>query len=322
MSLFKLLLTLIYLGITVIACSQQYPWWTQYRNNQTLYNPAFCGTKRIIDVRMNYRNQWVGFDGAPKTYALSLNGRLLKGRIGLGGFIFKDDIGPFKKINSSITAAYHFRFPDSELSFGVQGNRMSQRFNGQGITLKNQNDIAINQFIEDKAIVNDVSFGVVYYNDRFHIGLGLNNITSSSFKYYKDDISKKGIYKNVPHYNFSAGYNYSDNQYILFENSLHASYINGLPFSFDYTLRIHIMKQIITGLSFRLNDAVALHIGCSIKQNFQIIYSYDIVTSALRKHNRGTHELSCVFSSNLGLTSKKRGSDNRFLKQKYQYLIN
>jgi len=301
--------------------SQQYPWWTQYKVNQTLYNPAFCGTKRLVDFRINYRNQWTGYDGSPKTYALALNARLWKGRVGVGGFIFKDDIGPFKKINSSITGAYHLKFPDSELSFGVQGNYMVQRFNGNDITLRNQQDKAINQFIEDKQSTFDGSFGLLYFNDRFHLGVGANNIAGSSFEYYKNDSLKKGIYTNAAHYNISAGFNWADDIDYTFENSIFASYVPGVPFAFDYTLRFHMKQQLIAGLSFRLNDAIALQLGYTIQEKFQISYSYDIVTSPLRKYQSGSHELTLIFSSNLGTDKRRRGLDKRFTKQRYQYLI-
>jgi type IX secretion system PorP/SprF family membrane protein len=301
--------------------SQQYPWWTQYKVNQTLYNPAFCGTKRLVDIRINYRNQWTGYDGSPKTYALALNARLWKGRVGVGGFIFKDDIGPFKKINSSITGAYHLKFPDSELSFGVQGNYMVQRFNGNDITLRNQQDKAINQFIEDKQSTFDGSFGLLYFNDRFHLGVGANNIAGSSFEYYKNDSLKKGTYTNVAHYNISAGFNWADDIDYTFENSIFASYVPGVPFAFDYTLRFHMKQQLIAGVSFRLNDAIALQLGYTIQEKFQISYSYDIVTSPLRKYQSGSHELTLIFSSNLGTDKRRRGFDKRFTKQRYQYLI-
>lgn len=301
--------------------SQQYPWWTQYKVNQTLYNPAFCGTKRLVDIRINYRNQWTGYDGSPKTYALALNARLWKGRVGVGGFIFKDDIGPFKKINSSITGAYHLKFPDSELSFGVQGNYMVQRFNGNDITLRNQQDKAINQFIEDKQSTFDGSFGLLYFNDRFHLGVGANNIAGSSFEYYNNDSLKKGTYTNVAHYNISAGFNWADDIDYTFENSIFASYVPGVPFAFDYTLRFHMKQQLIAGVSFRLNDAIALQLGYTIQEKFQISYSYDIVTSPLRKYQSGSHELTLIFSSNLGTDKRRRGFDKRFTKQRYQYLI-
>ncbi len=312
---------LIFLIVSLYTHAQQYPWWTQYRSNQTLYNPAFCGTKRLVDVRLNYRNQWTGYDGAPKTYALALNSRLWNGRIGVGGFVFKDDIGPFKKINSSITAAYHLKFPDSELSFGVQGNYMKQRFNGNDVTLRNQQDKAINQYMEDQVGVFDGSFGILYYNDRFHIGAGANNVMGSNYEYYKNDTIKKGLYYNKAHYNISAGINWADNIDFTFENTILAVYIPGVPISFDYTMRMHLKQQLIAGFSFRLNDAIALQLGYTIKEKIQISYSYDIVTSPLRKYQNGTHELSLIFSSNLGTDKKRRGLDKRFIRQRYQYLL-
>ncbi|MCD6017476.1 MAG: hypothetical protein K0S53_597 [Bacteroidetes bacterium] len=312
------------LAFFVTSCglnAQQYPWWTQYRANQTLYNPAFCGTKRVVDVRINYRNQWTGYEGAPKTYALAVNSRLWKGRIGVGGFIFKDDIGPFRNLASSVTAAYHLKFPDSELSFGIQGNYIKQKFVGNNITLRNQQDMAIDQYVEDKAGGFDGSFGLLYFNDRFHLGVGANNITSTKLEHYITDSLKKGTFTSVPHYNVSAGFNWADNTDFTFENSILAVFVPGVPISFDYTMRLHMKQQLIAGFSFRLNDAIALQLGYTIKENIQISYSYDIVTSPLRKYQKGSHELTLIFSSNMGTDKKKRGMDKRFLKQRYQYLL-
>ncbi|MBC7695302.1 MAG: type IX secretion system membrane protein PorP/SprF [Burkholderiales bacterium] len=316
----KYLITIFCL-VGCILSAQQYPWWTQYRANQTLFNPAFCGTKRVVDIRINYRNQWTGYDGAPKTYALSLNSRLWKGRIGIGGFLFKDDIGPFKTLASSITGAYHLKFADSELSFGIQGNYIKQRFNGNDVTIRNHMDKAINQYVEDKAGGFDGSFGLLYYNDRFHLGVGANNIASTKLEYYKTDSLKKTNYINVPHYNISAGFNWADDINYTFENSIVAVFVPGVPISMDYTLRLHIKQQIIAGFSFRLNDAIALQLGYTIKEKFQISYSYDLVTSPLRKYQKGSHELTLIFSSNMATDQKKRGLDKRFLRQRYQYLI-
>lgn len=301
--------------------AQQYPWWTQYRSNQAVLNPGFCGTKRLVDIRINYRNQWTGFEGAPKTYVLAANTRLWKGRVGLGGFVFKDDIGPFKNFSSSFTAAYHLKFPDSEISFGVQGNYLKQSFNGNDVTLRNQQDKAINQYTVDKAGTFDGSFGIVYYNDRFHIAAAANNIAGQTIKHYKNDTIKNGKYTNVPHYNVSAGFNWADSPDFVFENTILAVYVPGIPFAFDYTLRLHMKKQLMAGLSFRFGDAIALQLGYTIKESIQISYSYDFVTSPLRKYQGGSHEIKFVFSSNLGTDQKKKGLNGRFLKQRYQYLL-
>ena len=100
-----------------------------------------------------------------------------------------------------------------------------------------------------------------------------------------------------------------------------ASYVPGVPFSFDYTLRFHMKKQLMAGLSFRVNDAIVLHLGYTLKDNFQIAYSYDVVTSPLRTYQKGSHEIKLVFSSFMGTDKKKRGFNGRFLKQRFQYLL-
>jgi len=303
------------------ALSQQYPWWTQYRGNQILLNPGFCGTKRLVDARVNYRNQWTGFEGSPKTTVLSLHSRFLKGKLGAGGFIFQDNIGPFRNFSSSLTAAYHLKFPDSELSFGVQGNYLKQSFNGSAVTIRNQQDKSVNQYMMDKSGTFDLSFGLVYYNDRFHLGLAGNNLASSSLEYYKNDTLRKGNFNNVPHYNLSAGYNWSENTDFIFENSVMAMFVPGLPPAFDYSLRLHIKNQIMAGFALRFGDAVALQMGYTLNNMVQFTYSYDLVTSPLRKYQRGSHELMIIFSSNLGTDKKRRGLDKRFLKQRYQYML-
>ena len=286
-----------------------------------MMNPAFCGTKRLVDIRLNYRNQWVGYDGAPKTYALSLNSRLWKGRIGVGGFMFQDNIGPFRNTVSSLTFAYHIKFPDTELSFGVQGNYLNQKFIGTDITLRNQQDHAINQYITDAAHTYDGSFGLVYYNDRFHLAAGANNIVGSELKHYKKDKNKSGKYTNTAHYNVSAGYNWADNPDFVFENSVMAVYTSGMPILIDYTLRLHIKKQLMAGFALRFKDAIALQLGYTIMDQFQIVYSYDVVTSPLRKYQSGSHEAKFIWSTNLGTDKKRRGLNKDFIRQKFQYLL-
>lgn len=304
-----------------VAKAQMYPWYTQYRSNLYMFNPGFCGTKRFIDFRLFYRNQWNGFKGAPTTYASSLNFRLADGKLGIGGFAFNDEIGPFKNSHYAGTIAVHLKLEDVELSFGLQGSFLQQTFDGNKVTLHNQVDQAINQYAADKRSNYDGSFGAVLLNDRFYLGLSAINFLGTEIIHYSGDPFYRGKYKTEPSYCLAAGYNYAENENYTFENSIQAIYTGGLPFYIDYTLRLHINKILLTGVSVRLKDAVAIHAGFNIKNQFQVAYSYDIITSPLRKYSGGSHEISLVFSSNLGRDQQKHGFNNRFLKQKFQYLL-
>ncbi|GIV27480.1 MAG: hypothetical protein KatS3mg027_1294 [Bacteroidia bacterium] len=68
---------------------------TQYRGNLYIFNPAFSGTKRWIDARAMYRQQWTGFTGSPTTAAVNFNIRYLNGKLGSGFMVFNDKIGAF-----------------------------------------------------------------------------------------------------------------------------------------------------------------------------------------------------------------------------------
>ncbi len=286
-----------------------------------MFNPAFCGTKRFVDARIFYRNQWVGFTGAPKTYALSLNFRYLKGKLGSGFFVFQDNIGPFKIQNISGTVAYHIKMNDVELSAGVQGSYISETFNGSQVTLHNQVDKSINLFASSNARKYDGSAGLVIYNERFYVGFGVNNLIGSEFKFYQGDSFYKGKYKNGPSYNIGVGYNFAENSDYVFENSLMALYSKGAPFYIENSMRNHVKGAVYGGIGIRLKDAIALQLGVTLNNSIQIGYSYDVVTSPLRKYESGSHEIKLVYSSNLGRDKRHRGANGRFLNKKFQYLL-
>ncbi len=303
--------------------AQQYPWLTQYRSNLYMFNPGFCGTKRVIDFRIFYRNQWTGFEGAPKTYAASFNARYFKGKLGTGAYVFQDNIGPFQTTNASLTFAFHLKFDDIEMSVGVQGNYLAQNFDGTKVTLHNQIDRGINQYVGANSNCFDGSAGIVLYNDRFFFSFGAINLIGNEMVYYKTDPNHHGRYKNEVAYSLGAGFNYAENKDFIFENSIMALYTAGVPFYFDYTLRLHIRNKFFGGFSFRPGDAIALHLGITVQNALQIGYSYDITTSPLAAYVGGTHEIKLIFSSNAGTDNKhKHGINNKFLKQKFQYLIN
>ena len=50
--------------------AQQDSQYTQYMYNTVVVNPAYAGSRGAMSVFGMHRNQWVGFDGAPKTLSL------------------------------------------------------------------------------------------------------------------------------------------------------------------------------------------------------------------------------------------------------------
>ena len=301
--------------------AQQNPFWAQHRGSLFIFNPAVAGSRKIIDARVGYRNQWVGYEGAPKSMYIAIHGKVLgKGKLGVGGILLKDEIGPFRYFSASGAVAYHLRFEDAKLAFGIGGGYQSQGYFTDKITTQFQQDPAVNYNLNERVSNGNFSSGLLYYNDRFYIGMSANNLFSSRFEYYKSDTTRKAVFAQVLHYNFALGYNWQLDNSLIWENSFMASFVSNSPMLADYTLRLHFKERIIAGFSYRLKSAVAFHLGYTIQNTYQISYSYDISTNSLRNTNGGTHEIKLIFSSNM-FQNDKKNRNKEFQRQHFQYLF-
>ena len=310
----------IFLIIASLSTAQQLPFYTQHNSNSFMINPGSTGIKRLIDTRLNYRQQWAGFEGAPRTLSFGINSRLSHGKMGAGFSLVKDESGPLKKLSFGGSYAFHILFPDCELSAGISGNTTQTTLNGSKLTIRDSQDPTIDQTITSSDLTGDAGFGIYLYNDRFHTGISVLQPIESKTEFYKNDTTKKGIIKDVVHINVSLGYNYSLNPDYIWQNSLYSNFVKGAPLTLDYTLLLNYKERVFGGFSIRMGDALALHIGASFLNDFQVSYSYDFLISRLRYSSSGSHEITFVYSTNL--THSKHGRvDDRFLRQKYGYLF-
>ncbi len=302
--------------------SQQLPYYTQFKPNNVMLNPAIIGTKRIFDLRLNYRDQWVGMDGAPVTMGISANSRILNGSMGVGAQYFSDRTGPTKRSDFALAYAYHAHFDDVELSIGAAGHMLSYLVDGTDLHMRVPYDNSIDLMASQKKNIYDLSAGLFFYNDRFHIGVSALNIAEPTVNYYpKSDTVHKTKIRMIPHIYGSVGYNWSGQEDWIWENSLQVVYAEANPMMIDYNLRLHYRQKVFGGISVRLGDAIALCAGATFMDEFHISYSYDFITSDLAPFQGGTHEIMLVWSSNLGMDKKKRYDNNRFKRQKYGYMF-
>ena len=56
--------------------AQQDPMVSQYMFNGLYLNPAYAGSHDYWSSTLSYRNQWVGFEGAPETEIAAVDGRI------------------------------------------------------------------------------------------------------------------------------------------------------------------------------------------------------------------------------------------------------
>jgi len=107
-----------FLMILAFNCwTQQAPNYSQYTFNKFLINPATAGYEGYTTISLVAREQWIGFQGTPKTHSLSIDSRLLRnsfisknasvrkkkrlssrsGRVGWAANVFNDHTGTLDK---------------------------------------------------------------------------------------------------------------------------------------------------------------------------------------------------------------------------------
>ncbi len=326
---YKILLVLFFVAFeSAGSYAQQLPVFTQFPTDLLFFNPAIAGTKRLYDVRINYRDQWVGIPGAPITEGLSLNYRLLNGKMGVAAYLYQDITGPTQRNDYTVCYSYHLKLPDLIVSLGVAGSMVDYIADGQKMTIQNPSDPAIDIGVTANSWTPNASAGFYLYNDRWQFGLSVDNLIQQDAKLYKkytaspEDTSTTGIVTLLPHFYGYLGYNFSGNANYVWQNSLFVEQSGSTPLYLAYSLRVHVKEKFYAGFSLRLKDAVSIDLGYTIKDNFEICYSYDFITSALSHYTSGTHEFGIIWSAdNIGKKEHRGDSFDQFQKKKYGYMF-
>jgi type IX secretion system PorP/SprF family membrane protein len=290
MSLRHITALALFAGLQVQA--QQLAQYTQYVFNHFSINPAVAGSKDCLDVRLGYRKQWVGFDGAPTTGWASIHGNLAgkkkgptHGKHGFGVFIESDNAGNWGYTRFVLAYAYHARLTqDSYLSFGLFGGAQQMKLNVGEITLTDFNDPAV----DGKAsvlVLPDVTPGIWLYGKKSWAGFSIHHILARPIP----DIGFES--RMTPHYMLSGGYRYRLGKKTSLTPSALMKFARAVPLAMDINAMVEWNRVLGLGVGYRNGDAVAFMMKVGFLQYFQLGYSYDLTTSKLRVAGSNTHEV-------------------------------
>ncbi|WP_299759998.1 type IX secretion system membrane protein PorP/SprF [uncultured Pontibacter sp.] len=308
------ILLLCFLLVSSVAVAQQKALYSQYMTNYFLLNPAVAGVEKDWNVKAGYRNQWTGFEGAPKTFYLSAETALFKRTIGkriarpyhgAGGYIYKDQTGPISQTGVLFSYAYHVPINRSiYLSSGVFAGVQQYKFDEDKIHLANGSNERdpVTQQGSINAFMPDLSVGTYLHSETFFVGASL-------FQALGNKINKNNEIEDPArlsrHFFVSGGYNFDVNRNITVTPSVLIKYVSPAPVQADFNVRgqYHFTKRrktvyddmVWAGVSYRTQDAVVGLVGVQFKEQYRLSYTYDITVSPMRHHSAGSHEIVLGF---------------------------
>jgi len=284
-NVFLLLFSVLCLG----AMAQQLPQFSQYRLNDYVYNPAVAGSNPYNEAKSNNRYQWVGITDAPRTYILSVHGQHRSKKVGLGGCLFTDIVGPTRRTGVYFTYAYHLKLNEKmKLSFGLNGGIMQFMIDASKITLRDPVDAVIGNQLQS-VLLPDFGAGFYLYSDKFYIGGSVPQIFQNKIKFA--DYSYTSLSKLATHYYVTAGYKFDLGEDFKLEPSVVVKYVDPAPVQTDMGLRAIYREKFWLGAALRTKDAVSALVGYVYQENLTFGYSYDFTTTNIKNYSTGTHEI-------------------------------
>lgn len=270
------------------ANGQQLPQLTQYQFNDYVFNPAIAGSRQFFELRSGHRYQWVGIQDAPRTFTFSGTTPLGQ-KMGVGGYLFTDIVGPTRRTGFQLSYAYHLRLTeDIKLSLAVSAGLLQFLIDGSKINFHDPGDPVLDDQLRGD-LLPDAKFGFYLYGERFWFGATAPQLLQN--KVYFLDESRETLSRMEDHYYAMGGYRLPLGEDWKLEPSFLVKYTSPVPAKIDLNATIRYKDTFWLGAGYRTNDAYCAMVGYWLKKTFQFGYSYDIITSNLRNYSTGTHEV-------------------------------
>jgi len=301
--------------VCVISSAQQVPMYSQYIMNGFLVNPSFAGRDGYTSVNLTVREQWVGMDGAPGTFAASFQTRLLKnsyiskstsvrkklvkptrgGRVGLGGYIFNDQNGAMRRTGFHAAYAYHIPMGrtmgiPNDLSFGLSLSAYQFAVNTQG-TILDAGDPVLDSY-DRRVFIPDFNFGASFTTAKYYAGIAMTNLFRGSLFISPDSSSNSRT--ELGNFFLTGGMKFPLTTDWILEPSayIRASDMLFKSVQLDLTGKVIYKEDYWAGLSFRTANAIILLFGLKYDR-FYFAYASDFALTDIRKaKTMGTHEIT------------------------------
>lgn len=313
----NIILTVVFGFIAGVSHAQQVPMYSQYIMNGFLINPSLAGRDGYTTVNITARQQWLGLNGAPATYAASFQTRILRnsyiskstsvrrkivrptkgGNVGLGGYVFNDRNGIMSRTGILAAYAYHLELGKTNgvpnyLSLGLAGTVYQYAIDLSGdLLLRDVDDEFLNNY--DRVVfIPDFNFGASYTTTKFYVGFAMSSISRGSLLFANKGDNKRS---EMGHYFLTGGakIGFPGNPDWVLEPSalIKSSDMVFKSVQMDLTTRVYYKDDYWAGLSYRTSDAIIIMLGLKYDR-FYFAYAFDMTLTDIRKQSFGSHELT------------------------------
>lgn len=291
---FIIIITLLIFGSDLTA--QQESQFTQFYYAQQSYNPAYVGVRSVPSISLIYRQQWIGYDGAPTSIFAGYNSKFLSDKVGIGIGIHSDNIGIQKTWKGTMAYSYELKVNEQyAVHFGFQGSIKNYRFDftDPAVVIQQQSDNSVVNGMETNDFTGNFGVGIYAKLDQFFVGASVPNFYPNEIGFNSDNQIISGI--EAQHFFFTAGGYFPINNKIKLRPSLLGIYVKNTPFEASLNFTGIYEKRIHLGLGYRVGgtgpgESINLNLMYQVKQ-IGLGISYDIGLAQVSRSSSGSFEI-------------------------------
>ena len=268
-----------------------YPVYSQYLQNGLVINPAYAGSRGSLSAFLSYRMQWMGTKGAPVIQTISLHTPTKDDKVALGLMAQFMQFGFTRSTSIYATYAYHIRFRDGKLSFGLKGGAdiSNTVYPGDNFLTTAGDPVFVN---DNRYVLPNAGAGIYYFSDRLFAGLSIPSLLS----FRKTGTGSVQPYHSFSEYDivFSGGGLISISQLLKLKPSVFVDYSlqkTKRLMQLDLNANLIMADLIWLGGSWRTSEQVLVGI-LQVQLNPQLMFgfSYDYPVGRMNSYSKGSSE--------------------------------
>lgn len=276
--------------IPLFTYGQQESYYTLYRYNMNVINPAYAGALGKNVFAFTSRRQWSSMQDAPSTLAFSYSSER-ENNVGLGLSVVSDKVFIEQQTFAYVDFSYKLDMESTQLYLGLKAGGNFYNADPRGLTTYSPSDPAQQQLSRFNP---NVGAGALLKGEFFWASFSIPRLFN--IKRENDNLAVKA--KDRVHSYLGGGADLAVGGGFIVKPSVMLRKVKGLPITTDLTGMLSWQNQFDIGISYRSSSAFSLLSVVSVG-GVDIGYAYETPTvSSLSQLNLKTHEI--ILRINLG----------------------
>ena len=259
---------ILFLTFPLFLFSQQESFFSLYRYNMNIVNPAFAGSENGTTLSLTSRNQWISIENAPKTQVLIFSSPRKK-NVGLGVSFISNKFYVEDTSIAYVDFSYKLNLTDqTKLFLGLKAG--ASVFKADISSLVSTNNVSDPAQKAVSSTRPNFGIGTLIKSKNYWISFSIPRLFGNN--------NNNDIYTSSDrvHTYFSGGTNIKLTDDFILKPSFISRKVEYLPMSHEISINLDFKNNIQIGSFYRSNNRTGALLFISLKKFFDIGYAYEL----------------------------------------------